>query len=126
MKQLIFLLLVTFTACNDSQVEQINQIGEISKNIVQEGVERAQQALPSKEDLSKMTPEQIDKVLSFEYKVIDLDVIPNAEKLETTLNTLGAERWECIAQPQGEVPLRIQCKRPAKILFRYLFQSMVF
>lgn len=119
-------MIFAFIGCNDAQVDKLNEIGDISKNLLDEGVERAQNSIPSKEDISKMTPEQLDKILSFEYKIVDFKEVPSAQELESTLNSLGEQRWECLALSQGSVPLRVQCKRPSRIFLRYIFQYLIF
>ncbi|GEM_PF-6419566 len=115
----IFSLIV---GCEQNQ--DLSKLAEDASSIVQSNVERLKEELPSHNDISKLSKEEIEKILSFEYKVFDYETPPTTAALEAKLNQLGLERWECIATPAFDKPVRIQCKRPAKLFLRYALSRL--
>ena len=70
-------------------------------------------------DVYEWVAEDVKRYGDWEYRVVDLSP-DDAAALETRLNEMGAERWECIwieARPQAT---RLFLKRPAKNYLRTL------
>ena len=67
--------------------------------------------------LKNVTTEELGKIFSFEYKILDIKDDPLAAEIEATLNVLGRERWECFAvQPVGSGIRLFLRRRPASYL----------
>lgn len=106
------------------QKPDLSKLAEDATNIVQSNIEKLKGDLPSHKDISKLSKEEIEKILSLEYKVFDYETPPTAVALEAKLNQLGEERWDCLATPAFDKPVRIQCKRPAKLFLRYALSRL--
>lgn len=120
MKIRIFLIfLIAFTACDHPATEKAMQG-------IQGGLDQAQQQLdslkPVAEDVSQKTQEQVNKVVRFEYKVVALPSDVTSEQLETTLNTLGMERWECFSILPREKGVTVSCRRVPYALLRSMLK----
>lgn len=114
---LIFTSLVFFSCDNKSQ-EQLNAITEKAQNAIIEGVEKAKEGLPAHHDISKLSEEQLNQFLGWEYKIIEYTTPPSGGEMEAQMNALGAERWDCVALGGVNVAIRIQCKRPTRAYLR--------
>lgn len=55
--------------------------------------------------------ESIQKIVSIDYKIIEVDTDEPSPKLEAQLKELGLERWDCSPMPTNEFVTRFLCKR---------------
>lgn len=85
---------------------------------------------PHAETLEQTTQKEVSKLFRWEYKVVDMDISAPATDLESSLNTLGNDNWECLpATSIGVVTaptsysastLRFYCKRRPRGPLSYL------
>ena len=75
--------------------------------------------LQNGEQVSKATSDEIEKLFSVEYKVVELTQIDAAE-IELKLATLGRDRWECFFIEPVNGAKRFYFKRSPKTLLRYI------
>ena len=64
--------------------------------------------------------EEVKKLHSFEYKLIEFghDIPPN--EIAKTLNELGKDRWNCGKFSEKEFSVQVLCKRPPNTVLRYV------
>ena len=75
---------------------------------------------PHKEELEKKTTEEISKLSTFEYKVAEFKSNITNEELQTKLEELGQERWDCFHVERQTFTLTFFCKRRPKTYLRYI------
>ncbi len=93
---LVIFLALNFTGCSDP--EQQRQLEETLQGIqrtLSEGMERVTKTAPSRQDIESMADEELKRLSSFEYHVVDLDRDMSASQMDSALLKLGSERWEC-------------------------------
>ena len=81
------------------------EVAEIVSKKVGEVLKDSKETLPAQE---------IKKLQQFEYKVVELPIETNSTGIESSLNTLGRERWDCSYLKQSQTSsesLRFLCKR---------------
>ena len=71
-------------------------------------------------DLDHRASSELEKLFTFEYKVVDLPSKASSVDLEKKLKKLGAERWECFSIRQISDKIQIACKRRPKTYLRYI------
>lgn len=124
MKNLILCLVSGILVLGCEQKADIQKLAEDATSIIGRNVDKLKGEIPSQRDLSRMSEQEMNRLLSFEYLIFDYETPPTAVALEGKLNQLGAERWDCIATPAFDKPVRIQCKRPAKVFLRYALSRL--
>jgi hypothetical protein len=124
MKNIILCIVSGILVVGCEQKVDLQKLAEDATSLIESNVDRLKGEFPSQRDLSKMSEQELNRLLSFEYLIFDYETPPTATALEGKLNQLGAERWECIATPAFDKPVRIQCKRPAKVLLRYALSRL--
>lgn len=55
--------------------------------------------------------ESMQKIVSIDYKIIEVATDEPSSKLEARLRELGRERWDCSPMPTNEFVTRFLCKR---------------
>ncbi len=75
---------------------------------------------PSTDDLKSLTTDEVNKLFSFEYRVVTLEKKLNTEELETALAALGVERWECFDIDAYEDKYRVFCRRRPQTYLRFI------
>lgn len=120
LKTLFLLSIITLSlfGCDEKGQDQLSAIAEKAQIAVIEGVEKAKEELPAHHEISKLSEEQLNQFLGWEYKVIDYTTPPSGGELEAKMNLLGSERWDCVALSGISVAVRIQCKRPTRAFLR--------
>ena len=98
----------------DTVLDNLNEQLDKASDQVQEAVG------PHAEQLQSRTKEEVEKLLRWEYKVMDLAADITAQQMETRLSQVGEEGWECgsvVPVPNG---LRVTCKRKPPSALAYL------
>lgn len=118
LKTIFLLSIITLIGCDEKSQEQLGTIAEKAQNAVIEGVEKAKEELPAHHEISKLSEDQLNQFLGWEYKIIEYTTPPSGGELEAKMNSLGSERWDCLVSIGGNVALRLQCKRPTRAFLR--------
>jgi len=75
-------------------------------------------------DVYEWARQDLQRHGTWDYRLVEVSESPSAT-IQTTLNELGAERWECIwIEPRGKT-LRLFLKRPVRSYLRNLPLSQV-
>ena len=83
-------------------------------------IDQITKTIPSQEEIQTTTKEELNKIHAFEYKVVDYELTLPAAELEKNLNTLGAERWECLGSVIQGIRMRFVCRRHPASYLRYI------
>jgi hypothetical protein len=115
MKNLILFLIsvLLLTACEDSD----KTINQLTKGITEI---KEQIATGKIEDTAN---EEIDKLHTFEYKVLEFSLITSSLEIEQKLAQLGQDRWECFSVEVIQTSIKVFCKRKPKTYLRYLMRN---
>jgi hypothetical protein len=63
---------------------------------------------------------ELDKLVTYEYHIAELDREATTESIEARLGELGKERWDCFHIDPGVKTLRIFCKRAPKTVLKFI------
>jgi hypothetical protein len=65
---------------------------------------------------------ELEKLVTFEYKVLELEKTRSSAELEESLAELGKDRWDCfhIDSVTLEKSLRVYCKRAPKTMLKFI------
>jgi hypothetical protein len=121
--------LVFLIACNDrgdrgtsfSEISDQSD-GELVKNIREIGEELAERVGPFGNDVKKSASEQLEKLFSVEYRIVEFDSDLSRQKLEQQLNILGKDRWDCFNIRSEDMRIRAYCKRLPRGYLPYLIK----
>ncbi len=82
---------------------------------------------PAAESLQRKTSEaadsageEVNKVFTFEYRVLDIPQAASRAHIERELNAAGQEMWECFDMKEYGDSFRFFCKRRPKTYLRYI------
>ena len=115
------MLFFTLLGCDESSQDQLSELVKQARSTIRE---QAQDSLPAHEEISRMSTQELNKLLGWEYKIVDFQTPPSGGELEAKLNALGEERWECLVSVGMSVAVRVQCKRPAKAFLRKALDTL--
>lgn len=126
---LAFLLLLP--GCGSSQEQpaatpspqarsSLEQISDELSAALEKASRKVSEIAPSGEQVKQSATGEVEKLYIFEYKVAEFSLDATAGEIESELNSLGKERWECFASERTEKNLRVMCKRRPKTYLRYI------
>ncbi len=82
------------------------------------------QVYSKQKPLSEKAQKEIEKLFTFQYKIVEYSDSLSAAELEKKLNKLGKERWDCFyvshIKKNNQGKIRIFCKRKPKTYLRYV------
>jgi hypothetical protein len=112
---LIFSLLSLFIFCGcQSDISE-----QTIETIKSKALDVTKEVEPIANQVYSATTDHTNKIFKYEYKTISVDM--NSNQLETTLNQLGADRWDCFAVVPNNDKLNVICKRlPYGVLRHFL------
>jgi hypothetical protein len=74
----------------------------------------------SPEEVSEKASAELEKLFTFEYKVVDFRRDSNSTSIQRALNELGQDRWECFQLIPVDAGIAALCKRRPKTYLRYI------
>lgn len=111
----LFLLL---QGCQPS--ENTTDLESVTKDL-QDTLRSAQKSISNMgSEGSEVATEEIAKLFTFEYKVVELQKGMDSSEIESTLASYGKQRWDCFHVEPTEASLRFYCKRRPKSYLRYI------
>ena len=103
-------LLLGLCSCDSSSSKSISKfIDDASSKVA---------PVPGK--VSELTQDELSKLFTFEYKVLELDSKLTSDEIEAKLTDLGKEMWDCFAVTPSESVIKLFCKRRPKTYLRYI------
>lgn len=74
------------------------------------------------EALGKLAKNEVEKLFTVEYKVFDIDALSGSPAIDSVLNKVGQDRWDCFSVQYVEATHkhRFFCKRQPKSYIRAL------
>ena len=75
---------------------------------------------PVKDQYQNLAQEELNKLYSFEYKVVEFPLTAESLSIEAYLSTLGKDRWECFDTTKTDLKLIIFCKRRPETYLKYI------
>ncbi|GEM_PF-2898923 len=119
---ILFVLLIS--SCDKLKVSETSS-KEVEKK-VSEAISKAKGLfsefdLESAKDipLQKMAQDEVDKLFSVEYKVIEIDDVGDMAHINAVLNKAGKDRWDCFSSEHVQKKYRFFCKRRPQSYLRY-------
>ena len=85
---------------------------------VRRAQEQFNELAPDKEEVKTKANEELEKLFSLEYRVVDLPLTASATAWADTLNILGRDRWECESPQSVSEAVRVICRRRPKSYLR--------
>jgi hypothetical protein len=79
---------------------------------------------PDSTEMTAAAQKQFQDMLSFEYRVIEVDNSLSAEKLQDALARLGSERWECFNILDRGASYMVSCRRRPISLLHYVLRYL--
>lgn len=101
-------------APSDTALPTTGEQGMLSSALdaLKDGASRVQRAVePYASPIQSTAVESVQKFLAIDYRLIELPLNEPTERIETRLNELGTERWDCTPMPQTATHARFLCKR---------------
>lgn len=112
-------VLPALTGC-DSGTKDIEGVKQQLEALVQTTTRKVDALSSSPEEVSEKASAELEKLFTFEYKVIDLRNDATSGSIQRTLNELGQERWECFQMLPLDSGIAALCKRRPKTYLRYI------
>lgn len=112
--------LFVFISCDTQQKEMSQQIQKTIESTISEITKNPSQPI-----------DELKKLSQREYKVITFPLEEDPEQIESALNVLGTDRWECgtgIARPRSapqKPEILYTCKRTPETVLRFVPQSII-
>lgn len=82
--------------------------------------DKLDQISPLKDETQKLAKEELNKLFSLEYKVVEVSSKLTADNLQIMLSELGQQRWDCFNVIHREEGIWIFCKRKPETYLRYI------
>lgn len=126
MRFLLIIAIFLLSGCNSDPVTQEVPPTDASApesltDTIAAQISKAQQQVQELASGSKDTAtEEVEKLFTFDYRVVEFDKSLPATDLELKLNELGKERWECFHVEPRESVLQFFCSRRPKTYLRYI------
>lgn len=117
----ILVIFINFLGCNNN--EKIDKVKKDLEQTIQKANKNIQELTSeyaNKDKLNELTTEEVEKLFTYEYKVLELDNSLSASEIEEQLQTLGKERWECFNVISEQKSYKVFCKRKPKTYLRYI------
>lgn len=124
MKAIITLSLL-LVGCNTSS-DTLSKAEESLTSLKVQAKELADSLSLKSKKVTESASQEMNKLFSIEYRVVDLLSTLSGEEIQKELNRLGSERWSCgtpqLLASQNPAPekLRFFCNRPSPTYLRYL------
>lgn len=113
----IVILMISAGCREAAENETLRDLG----STLNESYEHTKRQLqPKAEAVTTYAGSELEKLFSFEYKVVDLTHEQSAVEIESSLNALGRERWDCFSVQPRDFGLRLTCKRAPKTVLKYI------
>jgi hypothetical protein len=112
---LLILLFAALASCKDQDNSDINKVASQIEDLVVDAKNQISEITPK---IQKMTSDEIGKLFSFEYRVVD--VYGSVKEIEAALNEFGKDRWECFSITQDGEQHRLYLKRHPSSYLRYV------
>lgn len=131
-KKTIFLILAvifTIIGCKSNEkpsepskheATKIDSMGNKITSKVDQLLAEIEKYKPQADDLSKQSQAEVEKLFTFEYLSQDFPLELSSEDLQTELQKLGNQRWECFQILIVKDKIRAICKRHPKTYLRYI------
>ncbi len=120
---IVFSIITFFVLPGCDSQEKFDQLDDTVSDIKQtlgDIAQKFQKQAPSTDEIQSMTQEELEKLSTFEYKVEDFNKSMSAANIESSLKTLGKDRWECFQVLEFDEKIRVFCKRLPKTYLRYI------
>lgn len=104
----------------DDQKPQDSGLFDHMQGLLDSASKRVDEVTPSKQRVKELTTDELQKLHTWEYQVLELPAKTESPELEARLNQLGKEMWECAALDKSEKSLRLMCKRRPQTYLRYI------
>jgi hypothetical protein len=112
---LVLLLASLSLACKEGgQADTGSIIAELKKSM-----EEMKRSVTDSE-LDSMAADEVEKLFTFEYTVKDVPPTEDAISLNSILEEMGRERWNCFHIEEKKEYIRLYCKRRPKTYLRYV------
>lgn len=120
-KLILILTLYSLSSCDTpaGAKSEVN-IGAQLQQLIDSASKQVSDVTPSKERVKELTADEVQKLYSFEYRFLEVELKAPASQIEAKLNELGQDTWECSFVDKNEVNLRFLCKRKPKTYLRYV------
>lgn len=122
MFRIVFLIIfaLIFSACQSPETNRIQEVLEDFKASLKDAKRSVEDNTPDTKKIKTGTAEEVEKLFSFEYKVEEYPNKAGAKDLQSKLEALGQERWECFYIQEVGTKLRVYCKRRPKTYLQYI------
>lgn len=119
-------LTVSVIALTGCQQQEEMTLDEVQKSL-SKTLDQAGKTLGEITERSRRVPDiaqsEVEKIVSFEYRVMKISKTDEPELMEAELAALGEQRWDCFhVEPQG-LDLLFFCKRRPKSYLRYALRA---
>ena len=121
--RLLALSLLTFLLASLYACKQTDKAIDDTVTLAKQGMKSLNDIAPSPDEATTAASEEFKKLSVFEYKIVTVDRDTGesgTKKLESLLNRLGAERWDCSPLSINGMDLELICKRRQESFLRYI------
>jgi len=116
---LIVSVLPALIGC-DASSKDVEGVRQQLEALVDKANRQVESLSSSPEEVSEKASAELEKLFTFEYKVVDFRRDSNSASIQRALNELGQDRWECFQLIQVDSGMAVLCKRRPKTYLRYI------
>lgn len=110
--------------CGPSGSEELDAVGSQLKELLKRAEKKIDGLAPQTQEMGEATSQELEKLFTFEYKVVEFAKDAPGVEIERELQGLGQDRWECFAAETNGRDLRVFCKRRPRTYLRYIPRLM--
>ena len=116
---LIVAVLPVLVGC-DAGSKDVEGVRQQLEALVDKANRQVESLSSSPEEVSEKASAELEKLFTFEYKVVDFRGDTSSASIQRALNELGQDRWECFQLIPVDAGLAALCKRRPKTYLRYI------
>ena len=118
---LALLTAVFLSACESGKPPaELESLNSQLKDFLKKAEQKIEGLTPETRGVSEATSQEVEKLFTFEYKVVEFKTEASSQEIEARLQALGQDRWECFSSEGSSRSLRIFCRRRPKTYLRYI------
>ena len=121
---IVFIIFASLMLCACEAKETQDLSNQLDK-VIEQTKEAVEKLAPKGTEITKFGADEIEKLFTYEYKVVDIKAHASIAEIQAELDLLGMERWEVFHVVNMPNASRLYCKRRPKSYLRYVVPSIM-
>lgn len=110
----------SLTSCERSHDGRLAELSDEVHQTLRKAEEKIGELGRGSGSVQKLAGDEVEKLFIFEYELVSVPIDSSKAVLESTLQEMGKERWDCFHTERLKKELVFFCKRRPKTYLRYI------